>query len=261
MNFFIDKKNFKKNNYFILLPYNKEVVPVKFKLKVNFDDILFVDRQKELILSNTKNFIQNESSNNVLLWGASGMGKSTLVRSVVKKTNLELKENSQINLIEIPNHSLELLTEIIYFLSKIDEKFIIFIDDVLIKNNNPYFNTLKSFVEGSLLSNSQNIRFYVTSNLRHISDNQDFLKNENELLKKEMKSHLISLSDRFALWVGFYDNNKEKYIETVKYYLKMFKKNENKNLIKKAMEWSISKGSYSGRTALQFVNNYSDQNK
>ena len=261
MNFFIDKKNFKKNNYFILLPYNKEVVPVKFKLKVNFDDILFVDRQKELILNNTKNFIKNESSNNVLLWGASGMGKSTLVRSVVKKTNLELKENSQINLIEIPNHSLELLTEIIYFLSKIDEKFIIFIDDVLIKNNNPYFNTLKSFVEGSLLSNSQNIRFYVTSNLRHISDNQDFLKNENELLKKEMKSNLISLSDRFALWVGFYDNNKEKYIKTVKYYLKIFKKNENKNLIKKAMEWSISKGSYSGRTALQFVSNYSDENK
>ena len=261
MNFFIDKKNFKKNNYFILLPYNKEVVPVKFKLKVNFDDILFVDRQKELILSNTKNFIQNESSNNVLLWGASGMGKSTLVRSVVKKTNLELKENSQINLIEIPNHSLELLTEIIYFLSKIDEKFIIFIDDVLIKNNNPYFNTLKSFVEGSLLSNSQNIRFYVTSNLRHISDNQDFLKNENELLKKEMKSNLISLSDRFALWIGFYDNNKEKYIKTVKYYLKIFKKNENKNLIKAAMQWSISKGSYSGRTALQFVSNYSDENK
>lgn len=261
MNFFIDKKNFKKNNYFILLPYNKEVVPVKFKLKVNFDDILFVDRQKELILSNTKNFIQNESSNNVLLWGASGMGKSTLVRSVVKKTNLELKENSKINLIEIPNHSLELLTEIIYFLSKIDEKFIIFIDDVLIKNNNPYFNTLKSFVEGSLLSNSQNIRFYVTSNLRHISDNQDFLKNENELLKKEMKSNLISLSDRFALWVGFYDNDKEKYIKTVKYYLKIFKKNENKNLIKEAMQWSISKGSYSGRTALQFVSNYSDENK
>ena len=261
MNFFIDKKKFKKNNYFILLPYNKEIVPVEFKLKVNFDDILFVDRQKELILNNTKNFIQNESSNNVLLWGASGMGKSTLVRSVVKKTNLELKENSQINLIEIPNHSLELLTEIIYFLSKIDEKFIIFIDDVLIKNNNPYINTLKSFVEGSLLSNSQNIRFYVTSNLRHISDNQDFLKNENELLKKEMKSNLISLSDRFALWVGFYDNNKEKYIKTVKYYLKIFKKNENKNLIKKAMEWSISKGSYSGRTALQFVNNYTDENK
>ena len=234
---------------------------VKFKLKVNFDDILFVDRQKELILNNTKNFIKNESSNNVLLWGASGMGKSTLVRSVVKKTNLELKKNSKINLIEIPNHSLELLTEIIYFLSKIDEKFIIFIDDVLIKSNNPYFNTLKSFVEGSLLSNSQNIRFYVTSNLRHISDNQDFLKNENELLKKEMKSNLISLSDRFALWIGFYDNNKEKYIKTVKYYLKIFKKNENKNLIKKAMEWSISKGSYSGRTALQFVSNFSDENK
>ena len=71
-----------------------------------------------------------------------------------------------------------------------------------------------------------------------------------------MKSNLISLSDRFALWIGFYDNNKEKYIETVKYYLKIFKKTEEKTFVKKALEWSISKGSYSGRTALQFVNNY-----
>ena len=87
-------------------------------------------------------------------------------------------------MIEIPNNSLELLTEIIYFLSKINEKFIIFIDDILIKNDNPYFNTLKSLVEGSLFSNSQNIRFYITSNLRHISDSQNFIKNDNLTFKK-----------------------------------------------------------------------------
>ena len=87
---------------------------------------------------------------------------------------------------------------------------------------------MKSFVEGSLLSNSQNIRFYVTSNLRHISDDQDFFENENELFKKRNEINLISLSDRFALWIGFYDNNKEKYIKTVKYYLKIFKKREQK---------------------------------
>ena len=74
MNFFIDKNNLKKSNYFILLPYNKEIVPVEFKLKINFDDILFVDRQKELILNNTRKFIQNDTSNNVLLWGASEWG-------------------------------------------------------------------------------------------------------------------------------------------------------------------------------------------
>ena len=123
------------------MPYNKEVVPVKLKLEVNFNDILFVDRQKELILENTKMFINNQSSNNILLWGASGMGKSTLVRCVIVKINEKIK--NKINLIEIPNNSLELLTEIIYFLSKINEKFIIFIDDILIKNDNPYFNTLK----------------------------------------------------------------------------------------------------------------------
>ena len=88
------------------MPYNKEVVPVKLKLEVNFNDILFVDRQKELILENTKMFINNQSSNNILLWGASGMGKSTLVRCVIVKINEKIK--NKINLIEIPNNSLEL---------------------------------------------------------------------------------------------------------------------------------------------------------
>ena len=254
MNFFLDKTTFKNNSHFIFLPYNKEVVPVKLKLEVNFNDILFVDRQKELILENTKMFINNQSSNNILLWGASGMGKSTLVRCVIVKINEKIK--NKINLIEIPNNSLELLTEIIYFLSKINEKFIIFIDDILIKNDNPYFNTLKSLVEGSLLSNTQNIKFYITSNLRHISDSQNFIKNDNLLLEKEMKSNLISLSDRFALWIGFYDNNKEKYLKTVEHYLKLLGKDLNKNYIKEAMEWSVSKGSFSGRTAIQFANNY-----
>lgn len=258
MNFFIDKKTFKNNNYFILLPHNKEVVPIKYKSKLNFDDILFVDRQKNLILKNTQNFVDNKNSNNILLWGASGMGKSTLVRSVVIKINKKI--NSKINLIEIPNNNLDLLTEIIYFISEIDEKFIIFIDDILIKEDNPNFNTLKSLVEGSLLSNTQNIRFYITSNLRHISDSQSFLKNENELLKKEMKSNLISLSDRFALWIGFYDNNKENYLQTVKYYLKLSDKTLSKDCVKKAMEWSINKGSFSGRCALQFVNNFINKN-
>ena len=258
MNFFLDKKTFKNNNYFIFLPHNKEVVPVKVNFIVSFEDTLFVDKQKELIFENTKKFVENQNSNNVLMWGASGMGKSTLVRSVVMKINEKLK--SKINLIEVPNNNLELLTEIIYFLSKINEKFIIFIDDILIKNDNPYFNTFKSLVEGSLLSNAKNIRFYITSNLRHISDSQNFMQSDNELLKKEMKSNLISLSDRFALWIGFYDNNKENYLKTVKYYLKMLNKNESKDCLKKAMEWSISKGSFSGRTALQFVNNYNNQN-
>ena len=88
---------------------------------------------------------------------------------------------------------------------------------------------MKSLVEGSLLSNTQNIRFYITSNLRHISDSQNFIKNENLLLEKEMKSNLISLSDRFALWIGFYDNNKENYLKTVKYYFKLLDKDQNKN--------------------------------
>ena len=119
--------------------------------------------------------------------------------------------------------------------------------------NNPDFNNLKSIVEGSLLGDSDNIKFYITSNLRHISDQHNENLNNNELIKKEMRLNLLSLSDRFALWIGFYDNNKEKYLETVKYYAK--KLNKKTYSSKKALEWSISKGNYSGRTAFQYVKN------
>ena len=173
---------------------------------------------------------------------------------VIKKINSKLKK--KVNLIEIPNNNLEFLTEIIYYLSKIEKKFIIFIDDIFIKNDNSVFNNLKSLVEGSLISNTENIKFYITSNLRHISDIQNSINSENQLLEKEMTSNLISLSDRFALWIGFYDNNKEKYLKTIEYYFKIFDNSNDNNYVKKAMEWSLSKGSFSGRTAFQFVKNY-----
>ena len=254
MKFSISKKIFNDDDYFVYLPNNKEIVPIKIKFDTNLKDILFVEKQKNLILENTKKFKSNIKSNNILLWGASGMGKSTLVKCVIKETNKFAKKS--LKLIEISNNHLELLPEIIYSLSQIDYKFIIFIDDIFLKKDNPDFNTLKSIVEGSLLGDSDNIRFYITSNLRHISDQNTGNSSNDELIKKELRSNLLSLTDRFALWIGFYDNNKDKYLETVKYYAKKLKKNSFTS--KKALEWSINKGNYSGRTALQYIKNLDD---
>ena len=254
MKFSINKKIFNNNDYFVYLPNNREIVPIKIKFDIDLKDILFVEKQKKLILENTKKFKENIKSNNVLLWGASGMGKSTLIKCVVKEANKSAKKS--LKLIEISNNHLDLLPEIIYMLSQINYKFIIFIDDIFLKKNNPDFNTLKSIVEGSLLGDSDNIRFYITSNLRHISDQNSENLSNNELSKKEMRSNLLSLSDRFALWIGFYDNNKDKYLETVKYYANKLKKNSFTP--KKALEWSINKGNYSGRTALQYIKNLDD---
>ena len=254
MKFSINKKIFDNDDYFVYLPNNKEIVPIKIKFNTNLKDILFVEKQKNLIFENTKKFKSNSKSNNILLWGASGMGKSTLIKCVVKEANK--LERKSIKLIEISNNHLELLPEIIYMLSQLNYKFIIFIDDIFIKKDNPNFNTLKSIVEGSLLSESDNIKFYITSNLRHISNQHTEDFNSNELIKKEMRLNLLSLSDRFALWIGFYDNNKEKYLETVNYYAKKFNKKSCSS--KKALEWSISKGNYSGRTALQYIKNLVD---
>ena len=128
MKFSISKKIFNDDDYFVYLPNNKEIVPIKIKFDTNLKDILFVEKQKNLILENTKKFKSNIKSNNILLWGASGMGKSTLIKCVIKETNKFAKKS--LKLIEISNNHLELLPEIIYSLSQIDYKFIIFIDDI-----------------------------------------------------------------------------------------------------------------------------------
>ncbi len=254
MKFSINKKIFDNDDYFVYLPNNKEIVPTKIKFNTDLKDILFVEKQKNLIFENTKRFKYSAESNNVLLWGASGMGKSTLIKCVVKEANKLAKKS--LKLIEISNNHLELLPEIIYMLSQLNYKFIIFIDDIFLKKDNPNFNTLKSIVEGSLLGDSDNIKFYITSNLRHISDQNTENFNNNELIKKEMRLNLSSLSDRFALWIGFYDNDKEKYLETIKYYANKFKIKSYSS--KKALEWSINKGNYSGRTAIQYIKNLND---
>ena len=251
MKFSINKKIFNNDDYFVYLPNNKEIVPTKIKFNTDLKDILFVEKQKNLILENTKRFKCNAESSNVLLWGASGMGKSTLIKCVVKEANK--LANKSLKLIEISNNHLELLPEIIYMLSQLNYKFIIFIDDIFLKKDNPNFNTLKSIVEGSLLGDSDNIKFYITSNLRHISDQNTEDFTNNDLIKKEMRLNLLSLSDRFALWIGFYDNDKEKYLETIKYYANKF--NIKSYSSKKALEWSINKGNYSGRTAIQYIKN------
>ena len=104
------------------------------------------------------------------------------------------------------------------------------------------------------ISNTENIRFYVTSNLRHLSEKRILLDEMDELTKKEINSNIFALSDRFGCWVGFYENNKNNYIETIKFYAKKKSIKSNEELIDRAIKWSVEKGNFSGRTAYQFIN-------
>ena len=117
-----------------------------------------------------------------------------------------------------------------------------------------YKRQFKTLIEGSLLSHVENVRYYITSNLRHLSHRTTDSSN-NDIESKENNQNLISLSDRFGCWVGFYDSSQEQYINIVKYYLKKNSIKFSKHLERKALNWSIEKGNFSGRTAQQFVKN------
>ena len=245
-------KELKENNFFIFIPMSNKLEPIKINQNVKLDDLLEINYQKEIVLKNTKNFLEDKTSNNILLWGAKGMGKSSLVKCVVDYYNKEL--NKDLKMLEVLNNNIENLVDIVYQLSKCDHKFIIFIDDISFKNNDGNFSLFKTLVEGSLLSHIKNVRYYITSNLRHLSHRSSNSSN-NDIENKETNQNLISLSDRFGCWVGFYDSNQEQYINMVKFYLQKNSIKFSNDVEKKALNWSIQKGNFSGRTAQQFVNN------
>ena len=245
-------KQLKENNFFIFIPRYNKLEPIKVNFKVNLDDLLEINQQKDLVLNNTKNFLKNKFSNNILLWGAKGMGKSSLVKCVVDYCNKELNED--LKMLEVLNNNIENLVHIVHQLSKYKYKFIIYIDDISFKDKDNSFSLFKTIVEGSLLSHVENVRYYITSNLRHLSHRSSNISN-NDIENKETSQNLISLSDRFGCWVGFYDSNQEQYIKIVKYYLKKNSITFSEDVKRKALNWSIEKGNFSGRTAQQFVKN------
>ena len=183
MKFLKNKNIFKENFFFLLLPNLMEIVSWKHEFKINFEDILFVEDQKKKLLDNIRQFSKNYQSHNCFLWGARGMGKSSLIKYAVKKINDEM--SSKIKFVEILNYSLKYLPELIYFFKDLNYKFIIFIDDITLDNSQNEFKLFKSILDGSLISNTQNVKFYVTSNLRHLSIKDQSEENIDEILKKK----------------------------------------------------------------------------
>ncbi len=247
-----DKKHFKKNNYFIFIPKANKIEPIEVNLNIKFEELLGINSQKEIVLKNTQNFLEDQPSNNILLWGAKGMGKSTLIKCVIDHVNT--KSKNQIKLLEVLNNSINNLIDIVYQLSKIKCKFVIYIDDISFKKDETDFRLFKTLVEGSLLSHVKNVKYYITSNLRHLSHRAE-LNVVNDLESKESNQNLISLSDRFGCWVGFHDSDQEQFLKIVQHYLKKSSIKYSKNIEKLALRWTVEKGNFSGRTAEQFVKN------
>ena len=254
------KQNIKKNSYFIWKSENKSIIPVENFNPLNLDLIIGVDYQKKKLFENTINFAEGNFTNNALLWGARGNGKSSLIKAVFHKVlsrynNLKLIQLNKSNIFEI-----EVLYELIrkYY----NFRFVIFIDDLSFEKIDSDYKIIKSTLDGSIQNQPNNILLYVSSNRRHLMP-RDMIDNEKSsaIHTDESVEEKISLSDRFGLWIGFHKLSQKDYLKIIEAYCKFYKINYNEAIKKKGIQWSLQRGNRTGRTAWQFIlNTASEQN-
>jgi uncharacterized protein len=218
-----------------------------------------IDRAAEQLIDNTRRFAQGLPANNALLWGARGMGKSSLVKAshagVRKELGLGTGGKPDLKLVEIHREDIDSLPLCLAMLRAANHRFIVFCDDLSFDKDDTSYKSLKAVLEGGIEGRPENVVFYATSNRRHLMP-RDMMENERStaINPSEAVEEKVSLSDRFGLWLGFHNATQDEYVEMVKSYAAHHKlKVREEDLVREALEWSITRGSRSGRVAWQFI--------
>ena len=233
--------------------------PVKNIAVTQLSDLKEIDVQKEKIERNTLQFVEGKSANNVLLTGARGTGKSSLIKACLNKyASLGLR------LIEVDKADLVDLPDIVDVVSDRPEKFIVYCDDLSFDEGEPGYKALKSILDGSIAAASPNVLIYATSNRRHLLP--EYMKenltyqhtDDGEVHPGEGVEEKISLSERFGLWISFYPFNQEEYLAIVEQWLDFFGVDVQKTSEARpeSLVWALERGSRSGRIAYQFARDY-----
>jgi predicted AAA+ superfamily ATPase len=221
-----------------------------------------IDRMTDMLLANTERFARGLPANNALLWGARGMGKSSLVKAVhaeisdrIAKDKGKKGPKGALKLIEIHREDIASLPECLKYLRASEHRFIVFCDDLSFDADDTTYKSLKAVLEGGIEGRPQNVIFYATSNRRHLMP-RDMMENERStaINPSESVEEKVSLSDRFGLWIGFHKCNQSEYLDMVHAYADHFKLGVKKDELERdALEWSATRGSRSGRVAWQFI--------
>ena len=235
---------------------------VKHTSNISFDDLQHIDRQKNQIYSNTKHFLEGKPANNVLLTGARGTGKSSLI-----KASLNEFSGKGLRLVEVDKEHLTDLGDLTDILANRSERFIIFCDDLSFEDGESGYKSLKSALDGSVAAQVDNILIYATSNRRHLlpeymKDNESYRHtSDGEIHPGEVVEEKISLSERFGLWISFYPPKQDEYLDMVAHWLNHFGLNHQKIEAAKpeALIWALERGSRSGRVAWQFARHWAGQ--
>lgn len=233
--------------------------PVRHVAKIALDDLHHVQRQKDQIDQNTRQFVEGRPANNVLLTGARGTGKSSLIKACLNQY-----AGKGLRLIEVDKEDLQDLAEIVDMVAERPERFIIFCDDLSFEEGEGGYKALKVALDGSISAQSDNVLIYATSNRRHLlpeksSDNESYQHTEDgDLHPGDTVEEKISLSERFGLWVTFYPFRQEDYLAIVAYWLRHFGCNDAQIEAARAdaLRWALYRASRSGRVAWQFARDY-----
>jgi predicted AAA+ superfamily ATPase len=233
--------------------------PVKHVADISFEDLKNIDRQRDAIRDNTRNFIQKKPANNILLTGARGTGKSSLI-----KASLHEFAAQGLRLVEVEKEHLADLADITDLLGDRPERFIIFCDDLSFEDGESGYKAMKSALDGSVSAQVDNILIYATSNRRHLlpehmKDNLSYSHSEDgEIHPGEVVEEKISLSERFGLWLSFYPPKQDEYLEIVAHWLRHFSLSEVQieSARADALIWALERGSRSGRVAWQFAKHW-----
>jgi len=227
---------------------------VKHPHHLQLQDFLGIDDQKAKVLQNTRQFVQGQLANNVLLTGARGTGKSSLVKALLTEFSAQ-----GLRLIEVDKHDLIDLHDITELLRDRPEKFIIFCDDLTFDANEPGYKALKVALDGSVAGVADNMLIYATSNRRNLMPEfmADNLAAADEIRPGETIDEKIALSERFGVWCSFYAFDQDEYLAIVQSWLKRFGVGRMTPKIRHAaLQWSLSRGSRSGRVAWQFARDW-----
>ena len=214
-----------------------------------------IDRQATQLLDNTLRFARGLPANNALLWGARGMGKSSLVKAVHAEVLADKDLGSALKLVEIHREDIGSLPDCLKHLRSGEARFLVFCDDLSFDHDDTSYKSLKAVLEGGIEGRPDNVLFYATSNRRHLLP-RDMMENERStaINPSEAVEEKVSLSDRFGLWLGFHNCPQDDYLEMVRAYVAHFAlKVDDTVLEADAKEWSITRGSRSGRVAWQFI--------
>lgn len=236
--------------------------PVTHIHRISLKDLQGIDRQKQLIDQNTQQFVSGAPANNVLLTGARGTGKSSLVKGVLNKY-----APKGLRVIEVEKQDLLDLPDIVDQVHDRPERFVLFCDDLSFEADEPGYKALKAVLDGSVAAASENVLVYATSNRRHLmpeymQENLEAKRVGDEIHPGETVEEKVSLSERFGLWVSFYPFTQDEYLAIVAHWLRHLEADPGGEAVRQeALQWALLRGSRSGRVAWQFARDWAGRQR